>query len=47
MHLVLTQRNEASIEPCASITCYESKGMLHTVIFDKEGNAIYENITNR
>lgn len=47
MVLNLTQRNEGSIEECASIECYAEGDVLKTIIYNKDGNAIFENITKR
>jgi hypothetical protein len=47
MCLLLTQRNEGSIERCASIECFADGENLKTVICDKEGNVVLENITKR
>lgn len=47
MVLNLTQRNNGSIEKCATIECYAEGDVLKTIIYDKDGNAIFENITNR
>lgn len=47
MRLVLTQRNEGSIERCATIECFADGDSLTTVIYGKDGNAVYENITKR
>lgn len=47
MVLILTQRNNNSIEECASIECFADGGILKTVIYDKVGNVVLENITKR
>ena len=47
MVLNLTQRNEGSIEKCASIECVADGDELKTIIYDKNGNAVLENITKR
>ena len=47
MVLNLTQRNNGSIEKCASIECFADGDVLRTIIYDKNGNAVLENITNR
>lgn len=47
MRLVLTQRNEGCIDKCATIECYADGNELKTIIFDKEGNVVLENITER
>lgn len=47
MILVLTQRNAGSIEECASIECFADGNDLKTIIYDKNGNPVFENITNR
>ena len=47
MVLNLTQRNNGSIENCASIECYAEGDMLKTIIYGKDGTAIFENITRR
>ena len=47
MFLVLTQRNNGNIENCASIECVANGDELKTIIYDKDGKAIYENITKR
>lgn len=47
MVLILTQRNNNSIEECASIECYADGDILKTVIYDKAGNVVLENITKR
>jgi len=47
MKLHLTQRNEGSIERCASIECFADGEELKTIIYDKEGNVLLENITKR
>lgn len=47
MELLLTQRNEGSIEKCASIKCFADGEDLKTIIYDKEGNVLLENITKR
>ena len=47
MVLHLTQRNEGSIEECACIECFADGDALKTIIYDKNGNAVLENITKR
>ena len=47
MRLHLTQRNEGCIETCATIECFADGEILKTVIYDKEGNVVLENITKR
>lgn len=47
MCLLLTQRNEGSIERCASIECFVDGENLKTVICNKEGNVVFENTTKR
>jgi hypothetical protein len=47
MCLLLTQRDEGSIETCASIECFVDGEILKTVIYDREGNVVLENITKR
>ena len=47
MRLLLTQRNEGCIETCASIECFADGDSLKTTIYDKNGNAVLENITKR
>ena len=47
MYLILTQRNEGCIERCASIECFADGDELKTIIYDKEGTAIFENVTKR
>lgn len=47
MVLILTQRNNGSIENCASVECFEDGNILKTIIYDKNGNVVLENITDR
>lgn len=47
MNLILTQRNEGCIERCASIECFAEGDALKTIIYDKDGKAIFEKITKR
>ena len=47
MRLHLTQRNEGCIETCATIECFADGDSLKTIIYDKTGNAVLENITKR
>ena len=47
MVLNLTQRNNGSIENCASVECFADGDNLKTVIYDKNGNVVLENITKR
>lgn len=47
MVLNLTQRNKGSIDKCATIECYAEEDVLKTIIYDKDGNAIFENITEK
>lgn len=47
MVLVLTQRNEGSIEKCATIECFAEGDGLKTIIYDKQGNVALENLTRR
>ena len=47
MTLELTQRNKGSIDKCATIECFVDAEVLKTIIYDKNGNAIFENITTR
>lgn len=47
MVLNLTQRNDNSIEKCASIECFADGDELKTIIYDKAGNVVLENITKR
>lgn len=47
MILHLTQRNNGSIEKCATIECYVDVDVLKTIIYDKNGDAVFENITKR
>lgn len=47
MVLNLTQRNKGSIEKCATIECFADGDELKTIIYDKNGNAVLENITKR
>lgn len=47
MHLELTQRNEGSIEKCISIRCFADSEELTTIIYNKDGEAIFENVTKR
>ena len=47
MQLILTQRNEGCIEKCATIECLADGDVLKTIIYDKNGNAVFENITKR
>ena len=47
MFLVLTQRNNGCIEECASIECVADRDELKTIIYDKDGKSIYENVTKR
>ena len=47
MVLCLTQRNEGSIEKCAIIECFADGDGLKTVIYDKQGNVVLENVTKR
>lgn len=45
MILNLTQRNNGGIEKCATIECFADGDELKTIIYDKDGNAVFENIT--
>lgn len=47
MVMHLTQRNKGEIERCASIECVADGDDLKTIIYDKDGNAVFENITKR
>ena len=47
MVLHLTQRNNGSIDKCATIECYAEGDVLKTIIYDKDGNAIFEKITEK
>lgn len=47
MRLVLTQRNEGSIDECACIECFADGDALKTIIYDKQGKVVFENITKR
>jgi len=47
MVLNLTQRNKGSIDKCATIECYAEGDVLKTIIYDKNGNPILENVTTR
>lgn len=47
MILDLTQRNEGSIEKCATIECFAEGDGLKTVIYDQQGNVVLENLTKR
>ena len=47
MTLNLTQRDEGSIEKCATIECFAEGDGLKTVIYDKQGNVVLENVTKR
>lgn len=47
MVLNITQRNNGSIEKCASVECFADGDELKTTIYDKDGQAIFENITKR
>ena len=47
MVLILTQRNNNSIEECASIECFADGDILKTVIYDKNKNIVLENKTKR
>ena len=47
MHLELTQRNEGCIEKCTTIECVADGDALKTIIYDKNGNVIFENSTKR
>lgn len=47
MFLRITQRNEGSIEECASIECVADGESLTTTIYDKEGKVALVNITKR
>jgi len=47
MVLYLTQRNEGRIEKCATIECCADGDNLKTIVYDKDGNAIFENVTKR
>lgn len=47
MVLNMTQRNNGSIDKCATIECYADGDALKTIIYDKNGKTIFENITNR
>ena len=47
MVLNLTQRNEGSIEKCATIECFADGDALKTIIYDKQGNVVLENSTKR
>lgn len=47
MVLNLTQRNNGSIEKCATIECFAEGDALKTIIYDKNGNAVLENVTKR
>ena len=47
MVLNLTQRNNGSIDKCATIECYAEGDVLKTIIYDKNGNAVLENISER
>ena len=47
MILNLTQRNNGCIEKCASIECVADGDELKTIIYDKDGKAIFENVTKR
>ena len=47
MVMNITQRNEGCIERCACIECFADGEALKTVIYDKNGNAVLENITRR
>lgn len=47
MTLHLTQRNNGSIEKCATIECYAEDDVLKTIIYDKNGNEVLKNITKR
>lgn len=47
MVLNLTQRNKGIIDKCATIECYAERDVLKTIIYDKNGNVVLENITTR
>lgn len=47
MVLNLTQRNNGGIDKCATIECNAEGDVLKTIIYDKDGKTIFENITNR
>lgn len=47
MQMLLTQRNNGNIEKCASIECVVDGDVLKTIICDKNGTIVLENITNR
>jgi len=47
MVLHLTQRNNGSIEKCATIECFVDGNVLKTIIYDRQGNVVLENITER
>lgn len=47
MVLTLTQRNEGRIEKCATIECFADGDELKTIIYGKDGKAIFENVTKR
>ena len=47
MVLNLTQRNAGDIDKCASIECIAEGEVLITVIYDKHGNVVLENVTKR
>ena len=47
MVLHLTQRNDGCIEKCATIECFVDGNVLKTIIYDRQGNVVLENITER
>lgn len=47
MHLTITQRDNSRIVKAITITCYEYEGDLHTVVYDTEGNVVYDFETER
>lgn len=47
MRLILTQRNNNSIEQCVCIECVTEGEELITTIYDKQGNTVFTNKTKR
>lgn len=47
MSIVITQRDNSRIVKALTIDCYEYEGDLHTVIYDNDGNVVYDFETER